>query len=94
MGGAIPPLYKYAFMAWCSVKKKSTGLTSIPRSTLYPFYCFQNLMKEKSKLVDFLMGCFICSVIFSNHILWGFGVVTFKPIHSTATAPNCSDNFE
>jgi hypothetical protein len=25
MDGAIPPLPQYAFMAWCSVKKESTG---------------------------------------------------------------------
>jgi hypothetical protein len=27
MGGAIPPLPQYAFMACCSVKEKSTGTT-------------------------------------------------------------------
>jgi hypothetical protein len=33
MSGAIPPLPKYAFMAWCLVKEKSTG-TTLP----LPFY--------------------------------------------------------
>jgi hypothetical protein len=27
MSGVIPPLSQYAFPAWCSVKKKSTGTT-------------------------------------------------------------------
>jgi hypothetical protein len=27
MSGAISPLPQYAFMAWCLVKKKSTGIT-------------------------------------------------------------------
>jgi hypothetical protein len=25
MGGAIPPLSQYAFIAWCSVKKEAQG---------------------------------------------------------------------
>jgi hypothetical protein len=27
MHGAVPSLPQYAFMAWCSVKEKSTGIT-------------------------------------------------------------------
>jgi hypothetical protein len=34
MRGAIPPLPKYAFMAWCSVKR-STGTTLL--STFYEY---------------------------------------------------------
>jgi hypothetical protein len=29
MGGAVPPLLQYAFMAWCSVRG-STGSTPLP----------------------------------------------------------------
>jgi len=37
MSGAIPPLYQYAFMAWCSVKK-STGTTLPLRLIRKEFY--------------------------------------------------------
>jgi hypothetical protein len=47
MCGAILPLPKYAFMAWCSVKKQHKDnftLTSFPRSAL--FICVNDRSKE------------------------------------------------
>jgi hypothetical protein len=50
MSGAILPLSQYAFMAWCSVKKKSTGIT-------LPFYLYLEIF-EGNGYTEFEMNLF------------------------------------
>jgi hypothetical protein len=45
MGGAVPSLPQYAFMAWCSFRG-STG-TTLP----LPFYCKRRTKKEVLKRI-------------------------------------------
>jgi hypothetical protein len=52
MGGAVPPLPQYAFMAWCSVRG-STG-TTLPFTLPLPFYNLSVALKcivKKNRLI-------------------------------------------
>jgi len=45
MGGVVPPLPQYAFMAWCSVRGSAGTTLPLP----YPSICLEEL-KENEKL--------------------------------------------
>jgi len=47
--GCVPPLPQYAFVAWCSVKRKHTGIT-LPLPRTDPVY-FLGILKQSGLYV-------------------------------------------
>jgi hypothetical protein len=66
MSGAIPPLSKYAFMAWCSVKKKHRD-----NFTFHLFCYHENVGCFNSNTGEGYFLCWYCCIKKCNEFMLG-----------------------